>query len=151
MARQSVKGAERRLGLEEANHAHPFFSGRLVWDRYSGRPKAKKVESKPRMYYLDKVVDISSFGVLLELNVNGPNPNMARHSFCVHCSLLSCPILRFERESGAAPVACFWGDLSPLMINVDNVIVNLLLWISEEMIVLRQCTSCRGETSHISI
>lgn len=53
-------------------------------------------------------------------------------------------------KSRAALVACFQsrGYLSPLMINVDNVIVNLLLGISEEMIVLRQSTSCRRNLSH---
>lgn len=63
MARQSMKGAERRLGLGEANQANSFFQ----WTTSRiNKTNGKAGRSKPAMYCLDKVVDIASFGVLLE-------------------------------------------------------------------------------------
>lgn len=61
MARQSVKGAERRLGLGEANHADSFFGGSI-----RRNAKGKEGRSEPATYCLDKVVDIASFRVLLQ-------------------------------------------------------------------------------------
>lgn len=65
MARQSVKGVERRLGLREANHTDSFFSGRLVGS-IRRKAKGKAGRCKPATYCLDKVVDIVTFRVLLE-------------------------------------------------------------------------------------
>lgn len=73
MARQSVKGVERRLGLGEANHVDHFFSRSI-----RRKAKGKAGRSKPATYWLDKVVDIASFRVLLQgyssLGIGGPAP-----------------------------------------------------------------------------